>query len=172
MSPGQQHRAQTSSGPWPMPTCASQVVYVCMYMYKHTYIQSTHTHTHTYTHTHTHTHWDPCPLNCDESVTESGHICGEKCANLFKDGCSKWSTNKRGGAWVEMSAQIPLVLSGYALKSAGDFPGRDPCSWTIRGYASHARTHTRTRYIHVCKHSNIHTTCMHTGMTRKGECAL
>ena len=47
-----------------------------------------------------------------------------------------------GGVWVEMSAQTPLVLSGYALKSASNKPERDPRGWTLRGYDAEGHMHT------------------------------
>eukprot|EP00397_Hematodinium_sp_SG-2012_P036657 GEMP01039600.1.p1 GENE.GEMP01039600.1~~GEMP01039600.1.p1 ORF type:complete len:393 (+),score=71.62 GEMP01039600.1:111-1289(+) len=81
-------------------------------------------------------------LQADASSGGAGP--GEVAKNLLDENRStntppwftnKWNQHGKSG-WIEISVTDngpPIVLDGYALRSANDFPGRDPKEWQLFG---------------------------------------
>ncbi|MFI9583633.1 alpha-1,2-mannosidase [Streptomyces sp. NPDC052236] len=66
---------------------------------------------------------------------------GEVAHNLLDTSQAKWLAGHRS-ARLDLSLARPTAVTSYALRSANDFPGRDPREWTLS--ASHdGRTWTR-----------------------------
>ena len=54
---------------------------------------------------------------------------------------SKWlDFGAAGGkpAWLELDLPEPRLVTGYAVRSAGDEPARDPCSFSLEGVVGQA----------------------------------
>ncbi|WP_041840897.1 ThuA domain-containing protein [Actinoplanes friuliensis] len=69
-------------------------------------------------------------------VTASGENTPNETKEKLTDGDAntKWLV-RTPAAWVAYELSKPTAITGYALTSANDFPGRDPKDWTLQGSA-------------------------------------
>ena len=97
--------------------------------------------------------WSMIPYNrlsasCQNEYTDGGELCG----NLLNEaqimnnrhGTCKWNdVSGNHSTWLQFNANTgPITLVGYALKSANDFPSRDPRSWRLIGSNTGSTEHT------------------------------
>jgi hypothetical protein len=68
----------------------------------------------------------------DIEASDEYEDAGEVAQNLLDDSRGKWLVGDRR-AHLDLELARPTVLTSYALKSANDFPGRDPREWTVSG---------------------------------------